>query len=114
MFEKLTLLKGVRDKKKTDLELIKDLYTFLQGVTPTELSLKKCYQPKLSHRKAFTIIYYLQEVLPLLPDFIEPCHHCGVLFNTEEEGLYWESKGNHYCGTCEYLVPPNYDNNQRC
>jgi len=47
---------------------------------------------KMSPKKAYAIIYYLQEHLPVFADHIESCDNCG---------------------DCEYLVPANYDRGVR-
>ena len=96
-----------------DLQWIDEFYQFLQGKVPDEMQCGKGNQPKLSPKKAFTIIWYLQEHLRILPDHIEQCDVCKELFNTWSEGIYWESKGKHFCGGCEYLVPENYDRGKR-
>ena len=101
------------EKKASDIELIDEFYSFLQGICPDSITLKRGDQPKLTSKKAFTIIWYLQEHFPLLPDNIEQCWNCDSLFDTDRGGLYWESKGRHYCDGCEHLVPENYDNCKR-
>lgn len=58
-------------------------------------------------------IWYLQEHFPVFPDNFERCGECGRLYDTDCEGLYWETKGKHYCGSCSYKVPQNYDRGKR-
>jgi hypothetical protein len=99
---------------KTDLDLMEKFYDFLRGQDKkngTYYNIKNA--PKLSDGKAFSVIWYLQEILPVLGDHIEQCWNCKNLFDTREGGLYWKSKGRHYCDGCEYLVPENYDNCKR-
>ena len=109
MRKKIDILKNNDKKNWDDLRLIEEFYKFLQGDAPDEISFSRGYQPKLSHKKAFSIIYYLQEHFPVLPDHIEQCWNCGGLFDTNCSGLYWESKFRHYCDSCMHLVPENYD-----
>jgi len=99
-------------KYYTDLEWIEEFYDFLQGVIPEEIILKRGHSPKISAKKAFTIIWYLQEHFQILPSTIERCDHCGSLFDIQSEGIHWESKKKNYCSGCDYLVPSNYDNNK--
>ena len=97
----------------TDLEWMNEFYKFLQGDVPEKVSICKGHQPKLSDKKANTIIWYLQEHMRILPDNIEKCDNCKELFDSHSEGIYWETKGKHYCGGCDYLVPKNYDKGKR-
>lgn len=113
MKNEITLIKNNAKKEQDDVEWIQGFYNFLKGEVPETMTLRRGHQPKMSEKKAFSIIYYLQEHLPVFPDRIERCDTCGFLFDSYSEGLYWESKGKHYCGSCEYLVPENYDNCKR-
>ena len=109
MENEIKLLKNNDNRTDTDVEWVEEFFAFLQGTAPANIHFGHGCMPKLSRKKAFSIIYYLQEHLPVFPDHIEACWHCGTLFNTEEEGLYWETKGRHYCGSCDWNVPRNYD-----
>ena len=94
-------------------EWVDEFYRFLQGECPEGITVGIQRQPKLTQKKAFTIIWYLQEHLRILPDNIERCDNCGELFDTHSDGIYWESKGKHFCGGCQHLVPENYDRGKR-
>ncbi len=109
----IKLIKNNDNKNLDDVEWIQEFFEFLQGQIPESLHFKKSFIPKLSPKKAFSIIYYLQEHLPVFPDCIELCWSCGMVFDTKSEGLFWESKGRHYCGECSHLVPMNYDRGKR-
>lgn len=113
MNRKIKLLKNNAKKDWDDLEWINEFFNFLQGDIPESIRFRNTHKPKLSQKKAFAIIYYLQEHFPLLPDYIEQCGGCGNLFDFNSEGLYWETKGKHYCDECTYLVPENYDRGKR-
>ena len=97
-------------KQISNIEEIRKFYRFLTGEEiPEGIKLAKGYKPKMSEKKAFSIIWYLQERMHILPDTIERCDVCGELYDTECEGLHWESKGKSYCGYCSHVVPENYD-----
>lgn len=111
----IKFIKNSVDKtKRTDLEWLEEFYEFLMGnKIPEGISITRGHIPKMTTKKAMTIIWYLQEHLSVLPDNIEKCSVCDSLYDTNATGIYWESKGKHYCGGCDHLVPQNYDNNQR-
>jgi hypothetical protein len=110
---KINLLKNNDKRTDSDLEWVDEFYRFLQGEIPDGISLSRGYKPKLSPKKAFAIIWYLQEQFPVIPDNINRCDNCGDLFDGNSEGLYWETKGKHYCGGCNHLVPANYDRGKK-
>ncbi len=110
-FIKQNNVKGREDWE--DADWLKEFKEFLMGTSPNEISIARGHHPKLSHKKAMTIIWYLQEHLSILPDTYEECANCGRIFNSEREGIYWETKGKHWCGSCDYLVPYNYDRGKR-
>lgn len=113
MTDKINLLNNNSNRDWSDLEWIDEFYEFLQGEVPDEITLSSHNKPKLTQKKAFAIIWYLQEHFPLLPDQIEMCGNCGNLFDSDSGGIYWESRGKSYCDSCEYLVPENYDRGKR-
>jgi len=101
-------------RKKWDTEQwLDEFYEFLQGNEVEGVSTPKHCTPKLTEKKAYTIIWYLQEHMRILPSNIERCNNCGQLFDSDSGGIYWETKGNHYCSGCDYLVPENYDKGKR-
>jgi len=64
---------------------VEEFYDFLQKKSvPKGYKLK--HKPKLTARQAFAVIYVLQEFLQVLPDNIEKCDKCGVLFDRDREG----------------------------
>jgi hypothetical protein len=113
MKNEINLLKNNDNRIDTDLEWVKEFYEFLQGTIPAEISIGRGHRPKMSAKKAMSIIWYLQEHFPVIPDHIERCNNCDELFDSWSEGIYWETKQKHYCGGCEYLVPENYDRGKR-
>ena len=80
MRNRINLLYDDGKQPDSDIEKVKAFYEFLKGDTQ-----------KLSKRQAFSIIYYLQEHLPLFPDNIEKCENCGE-----------EQHGNPPCEMCGY------------
>jgi hypothetical protein len=109
MDNEIKLLKNNSHREDSDLEKIDEFFRFLTGKVPDQISLTRGHAPKMSKKKAFTIIWYLQEHLSIFPDHIDKCDNCGELFDSDSEGIYWETKGKDYCGGCSDLVPENYD-----
>ena len=75
-------------------------------------------RPKLSPNKAWSLIWFLQEVTRCLPDYIERCDVCGQLYDSEQEGFQldnqYELKGKtlpkRYWGSyCSGSCAPNVD-----
>lgn len=66
------------------LDEIKKFYDWLMGENaPFNDNFKS---PKLSGIMAFRIIYYLQEELHLIDNFIERCCSCNRLYDSQSEG----------------------------
>lgn len=81
---------------KITLEQIEELYKFLQGEVPEGINMKPC--PKLSERRAFDVIWFLQEWMGILPDNYERCVSCGSLYDIHDSGGY--RKDRCYCDFC--------------
>jgi len=113
MIMEMNLLKNNDKREWEDIEWVEEFYEFLQDETPEKIHFPRGHKPQLSQKKAFAIIYYLQEHFSILPDHIEQCDNCGSLFDDWSEGIYWETKGKHFCGGCDYLVPKNYDRGKK-
>ena len=75
---------GANELSEITQDQIEQFYEFLQGEVPQGLNMKR--PPHLSGQMAFRIIYYLQEIMGILPDKFERCKTCGNIFNTETEG----------------------------
>jgi hypothetical protein len=86
--------------KPVTIERVEELMAFLQGNQIEGITCKP--MPRLSGRAAWSVIYFLQEQMDLIPDHFEACVSCGVLYDAEEEGRFIERTGRHYCGGCEY------------
>lgn len=78
------------------LEHVNALYEFLQGKTIEGVYIKPA--PKLSSRRAFDVIYFLQEYLGIIPDHFDRCCCCGEMYDSESEGTYYRYR--HYCDGC--------------
>lgn len=89
------------------IEQVNELYEFLQGVNPEQVCMGKYNHPKMSDKKAFNVIWFLQEHLRIIPSKFERCTTCGSLYNSEAEGHYNDEKypGKFYCGGCDHLAP---------
>jgi hypothetical protein len=91
MNKKIRLLKNNDNMELSDFEWARKVYEFLQD------------NIKLSKKKAFQIIYYLQEHFPVIPDHIEQCSICGELYDSYSQGHHSELTGKFYCS--EYCEP---------
>lgn len=96
--------------KKISEEKIQNLYAMLQGDL-LDKGVTIDTMPNLTASQAFSVIWYLQEQMRILPDCYEMCVECHRLMNTEE-GMY-SSNGDdeisqahefptdgHYCEFC--------------
>jgi hypothetical protein len=85
--------------KPVTAERVEELMAFLRGQQVEGITCR--WMPRLSSRAAFSVIYFLQEHMNLLPDRFEVCGRCGVLFDSEQEGRYVEKTGKNYCDGCD-------------
>lgn len=83
--------------KPITLEHVEQIYAFLQGEKVGSIECK--HMPHLSEDEAFSVIYFLQEGIEVLPDRIEQCMDCKCLIDADDEGYYKEPVG-HYCDNC--------------
>lgn len=82
--------------KEITLEQTEEFYKFLQGVLPDSINMNP--RPKLSQRRAFDVIWYLQEHLRLIPSNFERCCSCGDLYDTDDGGGTYRNRC--YCESC--------------
>ena len=93
----IKLQKNNSNRDWSDLEWIQEFHSFLQGDIPEGISLGDEYKVKLTPEQSSTVIWYLQEHFPILPDSIEMCEAC----EDESEATYcdncmsdmWKSEG---------------------
>ena len=58
-------------------------------------------QPTLSRQNAFSVVWFLQEHLRILPDNIELCFKCGCLYDADYGGTFindesWDNEREFY------------------
>ena len=71
--------------KMLDFEQTQELMSMLtEGWLPEGWSLT--HQPKLTPEEAFSVIYFLQEYLRVIPDHFEQCCICKELYDAGCEG----------------------------
>ena len=73
------------DEYVSELDQVIILYEYLAGGDMPDGV--KCWQPKMSRKHAFTVIWFLQEIIHCLPDHIEQCDGCKDLFDTDYTGF---------------------------
>lgn len=76
---------GSIELENMEQEEIEMFYKFLQGTDCPE-NLHTQNQPHLTAEEAFSVIYYLQEIMEILPDKYEMCKECGCIYDAECEG----------------------------
>lgn len=102
MDKEIKLLKNNAGKDWSDIQWITEFYNFLQGEIPETIRLGRGNKPKLTPTQANTVIWYLQEHFPLLPDHIEQCDTCKEYYDSYSQGHYSELTGKCYCDeSCE-------------
>ena len=71
--------------KKLTLESVEELMEMLTGGDlPDGMTMND--QPKLSRDSAFSVVWYLQEHLRIIPDNYELCVVCGELYDSYRGG----------------------------
>ena len=107
----IKLQKNNSNRDWSDLEWIQEFHSFLQGDIPEGISLGDEYKVKLTPEQSSTVIWYLQEHFPILPDSIEMCDVCKRLYDSYSEGSYYEIEGKNFCGACEDESEATYCDN---
>ncbi len=98
------------DNYITVVNKVTELYDYLAGsALPKGV---ECWQPKMSKKHAFDVIWFLQEITHCLPDHIEQCQGCDGLFDTDCEGCHFDDQYDldgetlpekywgHWCDNC--------------
>lgn len=76
---------GTIDIGKIEIEPVQKFYEWLQGGNnPERIDFKT--KLKLTAEEAFSVIYYLQEELGILPDCYEQCRECKCMYDSYNEG----------------------------
>ena len=88
----------------TPLERVEELFAFLQGTAPDGYRIAPEPMPKLTEEQAWMVIWYLGNLYWQVPDHIERCEVCGILFDTHEQGtcLDYGDHPYHFCDSCTY------------
>ncbi len=92
--KQIKLIKNNDKKNWDDIQWVQEFYEFLQGENPDSIKVNNI---NLTSDNAFTIIWYLQEHFPLIPDRIEKCTECNELYDSFRQGYYSEKEGTHHC-----------------
>lgn len=108
MSKEIHLIKNNDNKDWCDRDWVDEFYKFLQGEVPQGITMDN--PPKLSEKQAFSVIWFLQEAFPVIPDHIERCDVCGYIYDSHSGGWSTEHanvKGHHnFCDTdCEATHP---------
>lgn len=91
-------------KGNVTLEQTQELHLFLQGENPEGYIVKPL---NIEAKKAFTIIWFLQEHLGLIPDTYEMCSQCGKIYDSSYGGSRIYCKN--YCDWCDSFAWPDID-----
>lgn len=73
-------------EKQVAMTEVEMFYEWLQG-GESPGNVKFADTPHLTADEAFSVIYYLQEVLKILPDKYERCKGCGEIYDSDMEGI---------------------------
>lgn len=109
----VALLKNNDNKEWDAQQWVEEFYEFLKGNVPDNIHLPRGHKPAMSRKKARSVIWYLQEHFPIIPDTIDFCDYCGNIYDSNSQGGYWQTKGKCFCDSCRYQVPENYDRGGR-
>lgn len=82
----MSSMNNIIDLNKIELTDIEKFFDWLQGGECTE-NVNFAATPNLTADEAFSVIYYLQEVLKILPDKYERCKGCGEIYDSDMEGV---------------------------
>ena len=88
------------EQERTELEIVEEFHAFLMGLLPEGVVVPK--KPKMSVRRAFSVIWFLQAVSRLVPDHFELCDQCKRIYDSDDDGGYDEQRGKSFCSeSCE-------------
>lgn len=87
-------------RKLSDIEWMTEFYEFLKGEVPEKIHIKAAHRPKLNSEQAQTVLWYLQEHFSIFPDNIEVCRDCDRLYDSNDEGHWYDKGGYGLCGSC--------------
>ena len=82
------------------LDQVEDLVEMLTGGSTGTARL--AHQPQLTRRQAFSVVYYLQEILCIIPDHYEMCGECDEMFDSECDGGTRQGDNVQICDICRH------------
>jgi hypothetical protein len=96
---------------KVTINELQEFFEFLQGVIPNNEATKISFvsPPKVSKETAISIIYYLQEVMGIVPDTYESCKKCSDFYDSGNESCLAM-----YCEGCGCHTPSFWTRNDGC
>ena len=83
---------------KVTLDQVEDLVKMLIGHDVEDVYL--AHQPQLTRRQAFSVVYYLQEILCIIPDHYEMCGECDGIFDDRYGGGTRQGDNAQLCESC--------------
>lgn len=111
--KEIILFKNNDNRDWDDQDWIEEFFEFLKGNVPDGIRIEdEESQVKLSAKQAYTVLWYLREHFPILPDFFTQCDNCHSIYNSDNSGYYSEKGneiGNSFCGVCDHLAPDDDD-----
>lgn len=108
MEKTIKLFKNNDNKDRSDMDWILEFNEFLQGKNPDGIILDDAGALNLNAEQAYSVLWYLREHFPILPDSFTKCDVCNSIFDDGSEGYYTDVEneyGNNFCGACDYLAP---------
>jgi hypothetical protein len=107
------------NENKPDIEAVNKFSQWLQtGESQEEISIDTDSKPpRMNAQQAYAVVFYLQEVIGLVPDSYELCARCQNIFDFDNEGMYlddgyWHEQSEYYIerGISEEELIPAYGN----
>lgn len=81
----------LKDEYVSNRDKVDELFQYLMDKEiPSGICVKS--RPKLSPNKAWSLIWFLQEVTGCLPSQIERCDICGELYDSNAEGFWLDDQ----------------------
>lgn len=96
------------------MDQFRELFNFLTGKKiPEGLIISSVHKPNLTPKRAFSVIWFLQVHLGILPERCEMCCSCGSLYDPDHQGGWHNERA--YCDPCHPMTYARIDtrNEQR-
>ena len=90
------------EQNDNDLERTEELFEFLQGRPPKDITVPRKEIPKLTPDQAWTVIWYLGNQYWQVTDRVDRCCVCGDLYHSWQSGtcLDYGKPPYHFCDNC--------------